>query len=282
MNQNDIDRLRAKLTKPFHVALLDASLQSLRDTGNQLHATNFSNGFRELTRNVLDSLAPKTEIQASPWFKPDSNSRDGFTRRQRVQYVIHGGLLPGFAANELHIDVDDEAKTMLKALDELNKFVHVNEDTFDVDPDQLSDISEGAIAALADLLDCADACRRTLSEHLEGRVQMALLGEALKETIDDIDIIATHHTVEGIGVEEVEVVSVTGTKLTLAVTGYVEVELQWGSAGDLRRGEGAVMNDSFPVSCEFTSSVKTPDKFALTPGSLSVDNTSRFGADEEL
>jgi hypothetical protein len=267
--------------KPFHAALLDASLQSLRDTGNPLHATTFSTGFRELTRHVLDSLAPKEEIQASPWFKPDPTSRDGFTRRQRVQYVIHGGLLPDFAEGELNIDVDDEAKTMLAAVDKLSKFVHVNEDTFDVAPDRIADISEAAIAALADLLECADACRHTLAEHLEARVQTALLREALRETIDDVDIIATHHTVEGVGVEEVQVLSVSGTEVTLFVSGFVEVELQWGSGADLRRGEGAVMSDSFPMNCTFTSDVQTPDEFTLAPGSLSVDNTSWFGVDDE-
>jgi len=277
MTTTNTARLRAKLTRPFHVALFDATLQSLRDTGNPLHATNFSNGFRELTRNVLDSLAPKEQIEASPWFEPDPTSRDGFTRRHRIQYVIHGGLSTKFAEEELAINVDGEAKALREAVDKLNKFVHVNETTFDINPEQLHEISEVAIGALADLIDCAENCRRSLCDHLEGRVHKALLQEALRETIADIDIVATHHTVEGILIEEVNVVSVTGTQLTLAVSGYVEVELQWGSGGDLRRGEGATAHDSFPLACEFTSSVKTPDKFELTPGSLKVDNGSWFG-----
>lgn len=281
MTTTDTDRLRAKLTKPFHAALFDATLQSLRDTGNPLHATNFSNGFRELTRNVLDSLAPKEQLQASPWFKPDPTSRDGFTRRHRIQYIIHGGLSTEFAKEELGIDVDGEAKSLLDAVDKLSKFVHVNEDTFDVDPAQLTEISEGAIGALADLMDCADTCRRNLCDHLEARVHKALLREILRETIDDIDSIATHHTVEDISVEEVNVVSLNGTRLTLAVSGYVEVELQWGSGGDLRRGDGAIADESFPLTCEFSSSVKAPDKFELTPDSLKVDNDSWFGFDDD-
>ncbi len=281
MNTTDVDRLRAKLTKPFHKVLFEATLQSLLDTRNPLHATNFSNGFRELTRNVLDSLSPKKQIQASPWFKPDPTSKDGFTRRHRIQYVIHGGLSPKFAEDELAIDVDGEAKALLDAVDKLNKFVHVNEDTFEVAAVHLAEISEGAIGALADLLNCADSCRGTLCDHLEGRVHKALLQEALRETINGIDIVATHHTVEGISVEEVQLTGLTGTQLTLAVSGYVEVELQWGSRGDLRRGEGETMYDSFPLTCEFTSSVETPDKFELTPGSLKVDNDSWFGIGED-
>lgn len=281
MNTTDADRLRTKLTKPFHRALFDATLQSLRDTGNPLHATNFSNGFRELTRNALDSLAPKEQIRASPWFKPDPTSKDGLTRRHRIQYVIHGGLSPEFAEEELGIDVDGEAKALRDAVDKLNKFVHVNEHTFEVDAVQLAEVSEGAIGALADLLDCADSSRRKLCDHLERRVHKALLGEVLRESINDIDIIATHHTVEDLSVEEVQLVSLTGTDLTLAVSGYIEVELQWGSGGDLRRGEGATMGDSFPLTCKFTSSVETPDKFDLVLGSLTVDNASWFCIDED-
>lgn len=73
----------------------------------------------------------------------------------------------------------------------------------------------------------------------------------------------------------------TGTELTLAVSGYVDVELQWGSGGDLRRGDGATMNESFPLTSEFTSSVETPDAFELTPGSLRVDNCSWFDIGED-
>lgn len=170
---------------------------------------------------------------------------------------------------------------MRDAVDKLNKFVHVNEDTFEVEAANLAEISEGAIGALADLLDCAESCRRKLCVHLEGRIRKALIQETLRETIDEIDIVATHHNVEGISVEEVQLTSLTGTQLTLAVSGCIEIELQWGSGGDLRRGEGATMGDSFPLTCEFTSSVETPDKFELTPDSLKVDNDSWFGIGED-
>ena len=281
MQANDTDRLRALLTTPFHLKLLDAALANLHDTANVLHATNFSNAFRELTRNVLDGLAPEKEIGACPWFVPDKTSKTGFTRRHRAHYVIHGGLAPAFASNMLGIDVNSEAKAMVKAIEKLNKYVHVNEDTLEVDPSEVSSISSDAIAALADVLECAQDCRETLRHMLEGRVHTALLQEAVRETIDDIDIVATHHTIEGVSVEDVQLVSVSGTVVTLAVTGTVDVELQWGSSSDLRRGDGAVMDESFPLACEFTSSVETPDAFELTPGSLQVDNSSWFGMGDD-
>lgn len=281
MHANDANRLRALLTKPFHLKLLDAALANLYDTANVLHATNFSNAFRELTRNVLDELAPEKEIGACPWFVPDKTSKTGFTRRHRAYYVIHGGLAPDFATDMLGIDVTSEAKAMVKAIEKLNKYVHVNEDTLEVDPSEVSSISSDAIAALADVLECAQDCRETLRRMLEGRVHTALLQEAVRETIDDIDIVATHHTIEGVSVEEVQLINVSGTVVTLAVTGTVDVELQWGSSSDLRRGDGAVMDESFPLACEFTSSVETPDEFELTPGSLQVDNSSWFGIGED-
>ena len=169
---------------------------SLRDTRNLLHATNCSNGFRELTRNALDSPAAKEQIRASPWSKPDSTSEDGVTRRHRIQYVIHGGLSPEFAEEELGIDVDGEAMALRDAVDKLNKSVHVNEDTFEVDAVQFAEVSECAVGALADLLDYADSSRRKLCVDLARRGHKALLGEVLRETINDNDIIATHHAVE--------------------------------------------------------------------------------------
>ena len=41
------------------------------------------------------------------------------------------------------------------------------------------------------------------------------------------------------------------------------------------------MDESFPLTCEFTSSVEAPDEFELTPGSLKVDNDSWFGIGDE-
>ncbi|PND37932.1 hypothetical protein C1O66_10600 [Paucibacter aquatile] len=72
-----------------------------------------------------------------------------------------------FAEEELGIDVDGEAKALRDAVDKLNKFVHVNEATFAIDSEQLNEISESAIEALADLIDCAANCRRSLCDHLE-------------------------------------------------------------------------------------------------------------------
>ncbi len=252
-------------------------MHNLEDLKNPLRATNFSNAFRELIRHVLDSLAPGKEITNCKWFKPDPTSRDGFTRRDRIHYVIHGGLLPDFAEEELDIDVSGEAQTLLAAIGKLNKFVHVNEDIFDVDAVLVAEVSEGAIGALADVLACAEGCRSNLCRLLEDRVHTAVLQEVLRETINDIDIVATHHIVEGVGVEEVRVRGLTGSQITLAVSGYVEVELQWGSGGDMSRGDGATMDETFPLTCEFTSSVRTPDEFELSPDSLQVDNSSWFG-----
>ena len=279
MTTTDIKRLLTVLTNPFHKKLLSAAVQSLDDTTNALRATNFSAGFRELTRHVLAELAPSAELKACAWFKPDETARDGITRRHRAQYVIHGGLAPDYAIDVLGIDVDADLKVLLGAIDKLNKFVHVNEDTFAVPAADVEKLAQAALAALDTLLSTAAQCREELCEKIAAQVHSDVLENVLAETVQEIDIVATHHTIEYVTVDAIEVERVTATTIYFTVYGDVEAELQWGSSSDQRRGHGATASDTFPLKCQFTSSVSAPEAVELVRDSLLVDNASWFGVD---
>lgn len=79
---------------------------------------NFSTAFRELVRHVFDNLAPDEEIKKCDWYKPEPTSRTGVTRAHRVGFVIHGGIAPAYARDALDIDIDNERKRVVAAMDE--------------------------------------------------------------------------------------------------------------------------------------------------------------------
>ncbi|WP_449393034.1 pPIWI-associating nuclease domain-containing protein [Eoetvoesiella caeni] len=56
--------------------------------------------------------------------------------------------------------------------------------------------------------------------------------------------------------------------------GSVGVELQWGSNSDVRRGEGAVIRNSYPLTCKFISKVTSPEGLDVIEDSLCVDTSS--------
>src|SRR3546814_1802720 len=52
------------------------------------------------------------------------------SRAQKVNYVVHAGLDPAYVEAELGIDVAAERAGLIKTIDRLSKFAHVNEDSF--------------------------------------------------------------------------------------------------------------------------------------------------------
>ena len=55
---------------------------------------------------------------------------------------------------------------------------------------------------------------------------------------NDIDILATHHEILAYTVTGINLKDQDGDTITLEVIGNVQVRLQWGSHGDMRRGDG--------------------------------------------
>jgi hypothetical protein len=266
--------LNALLSVEFHKKLLAASLKNLEETSNPLSFNNFCSGFRELVRHVLSDLAPDAEIKACSWYEPDKTSRSGITRAHAITYVIQGGLPDNYASDVLDVDVTDEKKALIAAVNNLNKYTHVNEGTFGIDAAHALEKAELSVRALSNVLELANQCRAELAAALESKIHNEVVALAISETIGSIDELATHHCVEEIDVEEVSVTKVGSKYIHLQTSGTIGVELQWGSSGDLRRGEGALGYDSFPFTCELQCHVDSPEELEVVEDSLCVDTSS--------
>ena len=79
-----------------------------------------------------------------------------------MNYVVHGGLDPAYVEDELGIDIAAEREALLKAIDQLNKFTHVNQDSFDSSPEDVWQHAFAACEALQSFLNCADEARNLL------------------------------------------------------------------------------------------------------------------------
>lgn len=268
------EKLKPRLRSAFQQQLLAASLQSAAHVGNPLRLNNFSASFRELFRHVFLTLAPDQQVESCRWFKPDPTARGKATRAQKVSFVVHGGLDPAYVQGELGIDVEQERAALLRTIDRLSKFTHVNEQSFGSPADLVERQVLEACRAMASFLECADEARKLLCERVEARVHDDVVGEAISETILSVDEIASHHSVEHVEVEQVHVTAIDHEVIEFTAYGYLEVELQWGSNSDVRRGDGAVMKDSYPLTCKFVSKVSDPEDIEVVEDSLCVDTSS--------
>lgn len=267
-------KLKPRLANEFQRRLLDATMQSVQEASNPLRLNNFSASFRELFRHILVELAPDHEVKASSWFEPDEKNAGKVTRAQKVNYVVHAGLDPTYVEDQLGIDVTSERQELVKTIDRLNKFTHVNEDSFDSRPEDVEQHAFAVCEALASFLDCADDARKLLCSRVEERVHDEVVSGAIGETILSIDEIATHHSVEDVDVHEIEITSMDHAEIQFTAYGSVGVELQWGSNSDIRKGEGALFRDSYPLTCKFTSKVDSPEDLEMVADSLCVDTSS--------
>lgn len=274
MLNDSANNLSAQLSSEFQKRLLAASLKSLEDTSNPLSFNNFCAGYRELVRHVLSDLAPDAEIKACTWYIPDKTSRTGITRAHAISYVLQGGLLSIYVTDTLEIDVLEEKKELISAINNLNKYTHVNEGTFGIDASRASAEAALAIDSLSSVLELANQCRAQLARALEAQIHEKVVALAISETIGAIDELATHHCVDEINVEEVTVTRVGSEFIHLRASGTIGVELQWGSNGDLRRGEGMTGNETFLFSCELQSHVEDPVELEVIEGTLCVDTSS--------
>ena len=132
------EKLKPRLANEFQRRLLAATVQSVQEASNPLRLNNFSASFRELFRHVLVEFAPEHNVMATSWFVPDAKNDGKVTRAQKVSYVVHAGLDPAYVEGELGIDVAAERQALLRTIDRLSKFTHVNEESFGSKPSTIS------------------------------------------------------------------------------------------------------------------------------------------------
>ena len=268
------EKLKPRLANEFQRRLLAATVQSVQEASNPLRLNNFSASFRELFRHVLVKFAPEHHVMATSWFVPNAKNAGKVTRAQKVSYVVHAGLDPAYVEGELGIDVAAERQALLRTIDRLSKFTHVNEESFGSNPQEVEQHALAVCEALRSFLDCADTARSLLCSRVEERIHEDVVSEVIGDTILSLDEIATHHCIDDVDVHQIEVTAMDHAKIQFIAHGSVGVQLQWGSHSDMRKGDGAVIQDSYPLTCKFYSKVENPEELEIDEDSLCVDTSS--------
>jgi hypothetical protein len=96
----------------------------------------------------------------------------------------------------------------------------------------------------------------------------------LRTTILSIDVLGTHHTIEEIYTDKINIVGIDTNLVRFEAKGTVSCELQWGSNSDLREGEGALLPQSFPFRCDLWSPVDNPADIQTDENAFGVDTSS--------
>ena len=245
------------LAPGFEQDLFHAAIANVDDTSNKLRLNNFAYSMRELIRIVLERLAPDTEVVNAPWFNPnDKDHPDKVTRSQRIKYAIQGWLSDDYVTNTLRIDHQDNDKELRKNIDELSKYTHVTESTFNIDPVKIAELALGVLCNVQLFLMNVAKARYHVQRAAIDCIDNEMIEEFYYNVQNDIDILATHHEILAYLVTGINPKNQDKDTIILEVNGEVQVRLQWGSDGDIRRGDGYETEMSFPFSSTLIASYK--------------------------
>src|SRR6185437_5847725 len=239
----------AKGLNRFEQELFTACLQSLEQTSNPLRFNNFATALRELSRIVLQDRAPDEEVKACCWYEEELNQqgKPAITRAQRLRYAAQAGLPIDFVQETLVVDVKGAIDDFKGLVDQLSRFTHISEDVFGVDESDVDDLVGQALDTFELMLSTIDECRSEVEKTLVEHANDALDYEMINNTVQAIDELATHHTIEGSNIDDFELQYLGHDKIIFRASGSVDCQLQYGSDMDYERGDGVRCDDNYPL-----------------------------------
>ncbi|MDE3225313.1 MAG: hypothetical protein KGO52_13045 [Nitrospirota bacterium] len=218
--------IREVLMAGFEKGLLTAAFDNLQIAG-PLRFNNFSYALRELLRHVLHRLAPDSEVKRCVWFRPTQTVADGITRAHRATYAIQGGLSDAFVKRKLGIDVAFVRSDLMKAIKVLNKHTHIEPSTFAIKPKQVEALAGQCLKATEYFIEHILKCRRRVAESLSNAIDQHLINQVISEAIDSIDVLATHHQIDEIYVDHIEVVDISSRAVLVRASGSIGCDPIW-------------------------------------------------------
>ena len=269
-NQLDViwQALGERLTSNFAEKLLDGAIRVAR-SDNPIRGNLFASAFRELLSHSLRDFAPDKNVKASQWFKVETCDERP-TRRQRMKYAVQGGISDSYLHDTLGLVFDDWFKEVIVANDELNKATHLQPDTIITHEADVIDLATKSAEAMHRLLDAIGSTREGLLNAVEEQLNREAIDAILAETVQTIDSLAPHHSIEEIWADDIRVTKIDSEYVWYLVAGTIEAELRWGSNSDFRKGDGAAANHSFPFECDMRASVSSPTDLLLDELDLRV------------
>lgn len=280
--ETDLEALEALALDDFSCRVIRGGARVLADRENPLRLNLFATASRMLLEHLMGTLAPRDQVEACWWYALEKGT-DKPTRAQRIRYCLRGGLTDEFVHDELRIDLGPLEASLVRAYSQLSKHVHGRAETVVEDEAKQDTEAKEIVSAIGAFLSGYRGARAQLLDPLAESLDSGAIDALLSETILSVDELASHHSVEDVYIHETKVESIGAEWVRYRTTGCVDVVLQWGSNSDLRNGDGAESEQSFPFVCTFEVPVERPQDIEDAEVEWAVDTSSwgdMFGEDE--
>jgi hypothetical protein len=266
-------QLRERLLDDFSRGMLDGALHVLGDKEVPVRLHLFAPAIREMMHHTLKLLGPDNDVCRCIWF--EEKKTDGSpTWEQRASYIVRGGLSDGFVVHDLGLEFDMSVDGLVDAIRSLNGLTHVKPSTLWTEDKAIVSEGKRILDSFVDLFETADAMRDELKRELMGHCPRTVFDALIGETIQEIDIIASRHSIDHPDVHNVEVTSIDADTIVFEASGDIYTTLEWGRGDD-----AAEMDETFPFKLQLTSPTSKPYEPAAIAQTLEVDNSGWFGPD---
>jgi hypothetical protein len=271
INMQLLERIESILDTQFEKDLFHASIENITHSDSPIRFNNFAYAVRELTRHVLSRLAPDDEVLKCKWYTNETETDKGISRKQRIYFAIHGGLLPSYVQEILGLDVQSFFKNFREIIDRLSKYTHIEIETFGLDEAKMYLYVNQTLETLVELFGYIAETKEILSEALRENIETALIDSILEQTFDSIDILATHHSLDYVSTENLNLLDIDHKFIYFEAIGTIDYEMQWGSYHDVKVGDGVIFHQSFPFKCGINSNVLNPKEIEVNIDSIEIE-----------
>jgi hypothetical protein len=271
--------LEARIARlPLHLRtiLLDGAVLSFDHAANPARFINTGNLLRELLRELFKAISPDENITQCRWYTPHPKS--GVTRRHRTLFAVYSYLDPSYFPEDFVADVEGLADAVIGQVRVLSSFAHPTAETVATAEAAAVAAFNNALELFLELFDAIDAGRAHVLEALKADLEQHLPELFTNEFFDDLDMLSTHTRPQDADGIEVGIVQITEEAIKFVGAGRVYCDLQYGSDGDCRRGDGVEWKDSFPFTFSGEAPIDEPRRVSVEPADVSVDTSSYFDA----
>ena len=258
------------LETDFEKKLFNASVAYIFQPNDPLRFNSFAASMREIFRHVLARLSPDQNIIQCSWFTSETQTGSP-SRRQRIIYAIRGGLNEDFLKNELDIELENELTEIIKSINLLSKYTHVNKNTFDLDQVKCEEYSKNVIDSFITIFELIFDIRNELKNALRDYIGDGVLYTFLGKVFDNLDILSMNTTTEYSELESFEILNIDNESIHIHGCGYVHVSLNYGSGDD-----GTELTSSFPFDLQCYSQVSSTKDLEIQQGNIHVDTSSWY------
>lgn len=259
-----LEKLKEFLETDFEKDLLEEAINNLNNKSKIRHC-NFAYATRSLIDYIFEKrLSPNEKVINATWYSQEKEDIK-VTRNQRYKYFIQGEIDDYFINEIINFEnVDEIVRNFNKNVYKLSKYTHIKPEIFYSSENEISAFICEIENSIDEILEEITHIKNKLLDRLNIWLFNTVNEEFVSQTIQEIDELCTHYEIEYVDIEDLEILNSNNKSLFLdigepfiiKITGNINVEHQYGSDGDYRRGDGLRYNASYPY--EMTIKVEIP------------------------